>query len=555
MPQDISKLCLILEETNNKITALDLKDNNGNWIKFLKEKKYNFTDVRIPENPEDFYYTFSPTKDTLIFRPFSMKYPSDSCQIPLNKVKFKSYRVNMDGSKNYAVPWTFDFNQWMQEKGTKLFYTSQPGNSANIGDEIVVRMKAKSLDEEAEAYREALREFKLRPRATEEDLSMINGTRNTANCYVVRRPGTYCFPMICGNSIKNGEINNEAIIQENGRYGIIRHFPDGAGNLISTNDSYVSNMDVQSVKLIWEDAKVIKNVYMRDGSIHFKVDPLDTDFGNAVIAAINSEEVILWTWHIWVTNQVFNTQQGEFLGVPLGYTMPKGGYKEEVYDFELRQIDAKGKEATLRAKRRKGIPHATCTYYAFGRMTPIMPTYGPYYIHQNKTFTTMGNYYTFMSSEITEFSPTCSEPKECWQAISSPGTICEFRRFQNGDLHFLNLWNNNYFAFNLAEDDQILTTKKTVYDPCPVGYSVPSQARMRVEPYSNMANWPKMGGIGACSNNSAGEPIIPIYNFARRASYHSAWKSRNYPANGGYENVVYMPIMPVKENNDLRPER
>ena len=34
--------------------------------------------------------------------------------------------------------------------------------------------------------------------------------QNTANCYVIRKPGKYKFPIVYGNAIKNGEDNKEA---------------------------------------------------------------------------------------------------------------------------------------------------------------------------------------------------------------------------------------------------------------------------------------------------------------------------------------------------------
>ena len=51
------------------------------------------------------------------------------------------------------------------------------------------------------------------------DLSMvdINGnplsSRNTANCYVIHEAGTYMFPAVYGNAIKDGATNSVSYTQ------------------------------------------------------------------------------------------------------------------------------------------------------------------------------------------------------------------------------------------------------------------------------------------------------------------------------------------------------
>ena len=45
---------------------------------------------------------------------------------------------------------------------------------------------------------------------TDFDLSTVSHSRNTANCYVVNASGTYTFPLVYGNGIKNGAPNAPA---------------------------------------------------------------------------------------------------------------------------------------------------------------------------------------------------------------------------------------------------------------------------------------------------------------------------------------------------------
>ena len=56
---------------------------------------------------------------------------------------------------------------------------------------------------------------------TAKDLSMFTtegaslGSRETANCYVVRTPGVYKFPVVYGNAIKHGVANTAAHTTDN----------------------------------------------------------------------------------------------------------------------------------------------------------------------------------------------------------------------------------------------------------------------------------------------------------------------------------------------------
>lgn len=65
------------------------------------------------------------------------------------------------------------------------------------------------------------------------DLSMqdIYGnttSQNTANCYVVKEAGTYKFPCVYGNAIKNGATNATAYLNNGGTYS--HNFVNYAGN-------------------------------------------------------------------------------------------------------------------------------------------------------------------------------------------------------------------------------------------------------------------------------------------------------------------------------------
>lgn len=115
---------------------------------------------------------------------------------------------------------------------------------------------------------------------TDYDGEVVNLSQDgTANCYVVSQPGAYCF---------------DASIIGNGETGII----SDAGFHTTT-----SSIDPASVELLWEDkiGLILNTSYDPvNKAIAFLTDGTE---GNAVIVAKNEEGAIIWSWHIWCTDQ------------------------------------------------------------------------------------------------------------------------------------------------------------------------------------------------------------------------------------------------------------
>ena len=94
---------------------------------------------------------------------------------------------------------------------------------------------------------------------------------NTANCYIVTEPGIYKFPATKGN----------------------------------TNESVG---EIDAVSVLWETwntteevtrKSVILATHYEGGYIYFQT-PETLHAGNALIAAKDENEVVLWSWHIWM---------------------------------------------------------------------------------------------------------------------------------------------------------------------------------------------------------------------------------------------------------------
>ena len=128
------------------------------------------------------------------------------------------------------------------------------------------------------------------------DLSAVE----SANCYIVSAAGDYKFKAVLGNSDAT------------------------AGN-------------VKSVEVLWESfgtdvapnvGDLVTSVSYKNGYIRFST-PENFKEGNAVIAAKNSKGVILWSWHIWMTDkpadQVYYNNAGTMMDRNLGATSAAPG--------------------------------------------------------------------------------------------------------------------------------------------------------------------------------------------------------------------------------------
>ena len=134
--------------------------------------------------------------------------------------------------------------------------------------------------------------------------------------------------------------------------------------------------------------------------------------GNALIAAKDADGNILWSWHIWCTDMPVNHT----------YMNPRGTF--EVQDRNL---------GAIRADRGTGDEwkESVGTYYQWGRKDPFI--YG---------------YYTYNGVAVS-----------IQETIASPAVF----NFQSSQWHSgsnSNLWSR---------------AQKTIYDPCPFGYKVPSK--------------------------------------------------------------------------------
>lgn len=310
------------------------------------------------------------------------------------------------------------------------------------------------------------------------DLSMTKGLRNTANCYVVNASGTYTLPLVYGNALRDGDPNTEAYTSTKSGTDVLTGFVNHLGDAIREPYIYDNpGCTPADACLVWQDAEgLVRNVALTDDleNISFEVPRETIRQGNAIVAVRDAAGTIMWSWHIWVTDYVLDSDVRtvtnsysvgyDFMPVNLGWCDgPTTVYENRRVSVRLTQAGT-GQTAlfTLDQPAATVVDPGNNTYYQWGRKDPLLPGIfkAGSYVADDKSCHTDSDKpgYAFNSSDL--YSRDISE----W--IKAP--YC-FNTMDYMDMKYFNLWN----ADNTAADVNNDTVVKTVYDPSPVGYCLP----------------------------------------------------------------------------------
>ena len=281
--------------------------------------------------------------------------------------------------------------------------------------------------------------FKLSPA---ENLS----TRGTANCYIVSKSGVYSFKAVKGNSHQS--IGNVA----------------GVEVLWETFGTSVTPMV----------GELVQSVQYDSGYVYFKIADVYRE-GNALIAAKDASGKILWSWHIWLTDQpgkcVYANNAGTMMDRNLGATSATPG-----------EVGALG------------------LLYQWGRKDPFLGS------------SSISNSVESQSTGKFDFTKSKKATGTITYATEHPTTFITYNT-NNYD------W---YYSGRSSTDNTRWQSTKTIYDPCPAGWRVPDGGSNGV--------WNK-AGFKDQSYDSSDEGLL----FGSGISSPATW----YPAAGcRYRNVV-----------------
>ena len=321
------------------------------------------------------------------------------------------------------------------------------------------------------------------------DLSMVDNagsariSRTTANCYLVHAPGTYKIPLVYGNAIKNGDETSTTAFYttqtKNTLQRLVNHADEGITSpWIKTQLGSCPD----GAQLVWEDVQgMISSVGIdtsENGFLTFTVDANNIAEGNAVIAA-TLDGTIVWSWHVWVTTQTLtnltsiNTGSHTYQVAPVNVGQVTGTFSigATIYAGDLGKIRVTANGITVEfpvtAKdymKGGATRYNPCTYYQGGRKDALYPLTGGY----NVDGTLINSY-----SGSTLVTSTGSTPGA---TIQHPDYL--FTNNNRGGPYGTNstyVGKYNYWDMNQTSTGNIATaTVKTVYDPCPPGFCIPT---------------------------------------------------------------------------------
>ncbi|MBO5709869.1 MAG: hypothetical protein J6S01_11055, partial [Bacteroidales bacterium] len=275
--------------------------------------------------------------------------------------------------------------------------------------------------------------------------AMDLSSEGTANSYIVSEEGIYSISAVKGNSeVPVGTVASVEVLWES--FGT----------------------DVQPAK-----GDLIEAVIFQKGKIYFKTSSVYRE-GNAVVAAKDASGSILWSWHIWFTDQpeeqVYYNNAGTMMDRNLGATSATPG-----------EVGALG------------------LLYQWGRKDPFL---GSSSISKNAYASST---ITWPTGVISDFSSGTIE-----YTIANPTTFVTYNDL-NGD------W---YFTGSDSTDDTRWQSEKTIYDPCPLGWRVPDGGETGV--------WSKASGISLDFSHTFDSSNYGMDFSNKFGSDHVIW----YPAAG-----------------------
>ncbi len=302
---------------------------------------------------------------------------------------------------------------------------------------------------------------------------------NTANSYIIGAPGTYRLPLIYGNAIKDGSDNPAAYTSGNATgLNVLKTFVD-YNNKAITQPKITGATDAT---ICWQDTDdLVSDLRLEGEYLVFTIDEETIAEGNAVVAILDADGKIMWSWHIWVTDYKSSSDQKvyyqeEYTTGPDNFTTMMNINLGWCSPGTLHYGDG-ARKARLRFKQVGGAiwPSATgfefvqneviyelmgnSPYYQFGRKDPMLPGIG--LINEDKHQS--GELKWYHKPGIVRLA----------DAIQNPNVLYSGHGADWCNTYYLNLWSAKY---NNASDIHITEHIKTVYDPSPVGYIVPQSS-------------------------------------------------------------------------------
>ena len=501
--------------------------------------------------------------------------------------KIESYR-QVNGTKQ-PVAWKVvgysvdNGNTWSTTKPSWLKSLSkEQGDGGATAEQGTATLGTDIVDLVAERNKGLQNAAPLGTASAPYNLSNATGAaavQNTANSYLISAPGHYMIPLVYGNAIKNGGTNRSAYATSSlpvTNVGTaLNPLVDHDGKSITdpwiekTNGK--ANNGINTAQITWADEKDLVTLsgspIYRDASgnafVKFEVKKENIKSGNAVIS-VKKGSTTLWSWHLWfapknalnkitVTNKQGNKY--DFTNEALGWkpTAWKGTPYSTPRTVKVKVEQTLGNNGvkqyaviTITQKPATTTRTGYTTLYQWGRKDAFPGT----------TATLAVNTINWNAGSEMYMQTILQNPQNYYTA-GYKGNVLDagtgFAKYYT----FYNLWSMNNTSAYAENQANSQTVVKTIYDPSPVGFSVPANdaftgftenglngGRMNVDGTDNAQTFNNNFGHNFWTNSSKTETIFfpaagfreagngsTLSNYSKFGDYWTATPNDNHNGN------------------------
>ena len=590
---------MIPQELDNKVTAEVLFTDGSKITVPLKGswKAGTTRTYKLSEKNSSWTYTITATD------PNAVAYNGTQANY-----KIESYR-HVNGTKQ-PVAWKVvgysvdNGNTWSTTKPSWLKSLSkEQGNGGTEAEQGTATLGTDIVDLAAERNKELQNAAPLGTASAPYNLSNTTGAaavQNTANSYLISAPGHYMIPLVYGNAIKNGQTNSSAYQKGSEANNTLKNFVDQEGYAITdpwiekTNNG--ANRGIDLAWTIWSDEKDLVKLASNNGLyraadgnlyIKFEVTKENIKSGNAVVAVRRSwqtqrqeqrqqgrkkvwvtvtetHQQTLWSWHLWfapknaldkitVTNKQGNKY--DFTNEALGWkpTAWKGTSYSTPRTVKVKVEQTQGnngvkQSAVITITQNPATTSRTgyTTLYQWGRKDAFPGT----------TATLAVNTINWNAGSEMYMQTILQNPQNYFTA-GYKGNVLDAATGFAKYYTFYNLWSMNNTSAYAENQANSQTVVKTIYDPSPVGFSVPANdaftgftenglngGRMNVDGTDNAQTFNNNFGHNFWTNSSKTETIFfpaagfreagngsTLSNYSKFGDYWTATPNDNHNGN------------------------
>ena len=589
IPQDLDgKVTAEIIFTDNSRIKVPLK---GSW------KAGTTRTYKLSEKNSSWTYTITATS------PNAVAYNGTQANY-----KIESYR-EVNGTKQpvawkvvgYSVDngtsWTTTKPSWLKS------LSKEQGDGGATAEQLTATLGTDIVDLVAERNKTLQNAAPLGTATAPYNLSNATGAaavQNTANSYLISAPGHYMIPLVYGNAIKNGQTNSSAYQKGSEANNTLKNFVDQEGYAITdpwiekTNNG--ANRGIDLAWTIWSDEKDLVKLASNNGLyraadgnlyIKFEVTKENIKSGNAVVAVRRSwqtqrqeqrqqgrkkvwvtvtetHQQTLWSWHLWfapknaldkitVTNKQGNKY--DFTNEALGWkpTAWKGTSYSTPRTVKVKVEQTQGnngvkQSAVITITQNPATTSRTgyTTLYQWGRKDAFPGT----------TATLAVNTINWNAGSEMYMQTILQNPQNYFTA-GYKGNVLDAATGFAKYYTFYNLWSMNNTSAYAENQANSQTVVKTIYDPSPVGFSVPANdaftgftenglngGRMNVDGTDNAQTFNNNFGHNFWTNSSKTETIFfpaagfreagngsTLSNYSKFGDYWTATPNDNHNGN------------------------